>query len=155
MPVPTTLSERPHYSAFSMPRYVDSNPRPSKSPRQSVHSSGSLAAATDSSSEYRYGPYGRTATADGASSSSSQSTYPPPSSWTTATATATATTTTTTTASSDSNLAYADPRPYSFAHEPYKTVMPPLKSEAGGGSLYPPGSRGSFDSMNNYSWSTA
>ncbi|RDA85094.1 hypothetical protein CP532_3117 [Ophiocordyceps camponoti-leonardi (nom. inval.)] len=148
-------------SAFSMPRYVDSNPRPSKSPRQSshhsVHSSGSLA-ATDSSSEYRYGPYGRTASAsaaggggsgaDGPPSSSSHSTYPPPSSWTTAT---------TTSSEQGSSLAYADPRPYSFTHEPYKagsSVIPPLKNESGG-SVYGAGSRGSFDSMNNYSWSTA
>ncbi|PFH56670.1 hypothetical protein XA68_16178 [Ophiocordyceps unilateralis] len=139
-------------SAFSMPRYVDSNPRPSKSPRQSshhsVHSSGSLA-ATDSSSEYRYGPYRTGAGADGGPPS--QSTYPPPSSWTT--------TTTTTTSSSEpsSSLAYADARSYSFAHEPYKTgssAIPPLKNEPGS-SVYGGGSRGSFDSMNNYSWSAA
>jgi hypothetical protein len=43
---------------LSVPRYVDSNPRPAKSPRnpghQSVHSGGSIT-TTDASSEYRYG----------------------------------------------------------------------------------------------------
>ncbi|RDA89989.1 hypothetical protein CP533_2679 [Ophiocordyceps camponoti-saundersi (nom. inval.)] len=180
MPLPTSMgpssvplplpgndaTTRPHYSygsssgpavesAFSMPRYVDSNPRPSKSPRQSshhsVHSSGSLA-TTDTSSEYRYGPYRGTGSGGSAeAASSSQSTYPPPSSWTSLTAT------TTTSSEQSSSLAYADARPYSFAHEPYKagsSVIPPLKNESGG-SVYGAGSRGSFDSMNNYSWSTA
>lgn len=44
-------------NTLAVPRYVDSNPRPSKSPRtaghQSVHSSGSL---SNEHSEYRYGP---------------------------------------------------------------------------------------------------
>lgn len=186
MPLPTTVplplpgvdaassSLRSHYSygssdgGFSMPRYVDSNPRPSKSPRQSshqsVHSTGSLTATTDSSGEYRYGPYRE-------AGSSSQSAYPPPSSWATTTtpstsssgtAAATPTTTTSSSSSSDqaaSGLAYADARSYSsFAHEPYKNSggVPPLKvNEPGGGSVYGGGSRGSFDSMNNYSWSAA
>ena len=46
-------------NSLNVPRYVDSNPRPSKSPRhashQSVHSASSLSADT-ASGEYRYGP---------------------------------------------------------------------------------------------------
>jgi hypothetical protein len=48
-PPPPTTSADHHASSLSVPRYVDSNPRPSKSPR---HSSLS----TDPSSDYRYGP---------------------------------------------------------------------------------------------------
>ncbi|PHH85189.1 hypothetical protein CDD83_780 [Cordyceps sp. RAO-2017] len=138
-------------SAFSMPRYVDSNPRPSKSPRQSghqsVHSSGSIS-NTDTSSEYRYGSYRGTGSS-GAGDGSHQ-TYPPPSSWTT------------TSSEQNSSLAYAgsDGRSYSFSHEPYKSggasAIPPLKHETASSSVYGGGgSRGSFDTMNNYSWSTA
>ena len=46
-------------SSLNVPRYVDNNPRPSKSPRhpshQSVHSASSISADT-TSGEYRYGP---------------------------------------------------------------------------------------------------
>lgn len=136
-------------NAFSMPRYVDSNPRPSKSPRQSghqsVHSSGSIT-NTDSSSDYRYGSY--RGTTSGASDGSQPQTYPPPSSWTT------------TSSEKSSSLAYAanDGRPYSFSHEPYKggsLAIPPLKHESASSGVYGGGSRGSFDTMNNYSWSAA
>lgn len=135
--------------AFNMPRYVDSNPRPSKSPRQSghqsVHSSGSVT-NTDSSSDYRYGSY-RGANGGGSDASQPQA-YPPPSSWTT------------TSPEQSSSLAYAtnDGRSYSFSHEPYKSgslAIPPLKQEPPSSSVYSGGSRSSFDTMNNYSWSAA
>lgn len=153
--------------AFSMPRYVDGNPRPSKSPRQSghqsVHSAGSIA-NTDASSDYRYGPY-RTSNAGASDAShapsytseSSASTNPPgrdyyPSS----------STWTSTAAEPSSSLAYAgaDARSsYSYSHEPYKSgapSIPPLKHEAATSSgVYGGGPRGSFDTMNNYSWSAA
>ncbi|KJZ80564.1 Transcription factor vib-1 [Hirsutella minnesotensis 3608] len=145
----TTVTLGGTESAFSMPRYVDSNPRPSKSPRQSghqsVHSSGSIS-NTDTSSDYRYGSY--RAANSGTSDASQQQSYPPPSSWTS------------TSSEQNSTLAYAgsDGRPYSFSHEPYKSgasVIPPLKHDPATSSVYGGGSRSSFDSMNNYSWSAA
>lgn len=64
---------------------------------------------------------------------------------------------TTTAAETSSNLAYAgnDGRPYSFAQESYKAVnsgIPPMKHET---SSYNSSARGSFDNMNNYSWTAA
>ncbi|UNI19017.1 hypothetical protein JDV02_005236 [Purpureocillium takamizusanense] len=152
--------------AFSMPRYLDGNPRPSKSPRQaghqSVHSSGSIA-NTDASSDYRYGPY-RTSTAGASDAShapsytsessnstnpSSRDYYPSSNTWTS------------TAAEPSSSLAYAgaDARSsYSFSHEPYKSgasTIPPLKHEVGSSAVYGGGPRAAFDSMSNYSWSAA
>ncbi len=47
-------------NGLSVPRYVDNNPRPSKSPRHathdSVHSGASLATSNETPGEYRYGP---------------------------------------------------------------------------------------------------
>jgi hypothetical protein len=55
-PAPIATSD----SALSVPRYVDSNPRPTKSPRNlthdTIHSAGPI--STESPSEYRYGSYG-------------------------------------------------------------------------------------------------
>jgi len=90
------------HSALSVPRYVDSNPRPTKSPRHGSHPSTSSLTNNDATSEYRYGPpvtttyensstYG-TSSAEGtsgapASAGSSHAPprdyYPPTSSWTT------------------------------------------------------------------------
>lgn len=156
-------------AAFSMPRYVDSNPRPSKSPRhsghQSVHSSGSIS-NTENSSDYRYGSYrtsnsgpsevsqapGYASESSGATGAPSRDYYPPSSSTWTTTAPAAA-------AESNSGLSYAgtDGRSYSFSsQEPYKSgasSLPPSKHETGAPSgVYGGGSRGSFDTMNNYSW---
>lgn len=57
---PSAMPGQPD-SSLSVPRYVDSNPRPSKSPRhanhESVHSAGSIA-NSEAAGEYRYGaPY--------------------------------------------------------------------------------------------------
>lgn len=41
---------------LSVPRYVDSNPRPTKSPRHASHQSVGSITNTESSPEYRYGP---------------------------------------------------------------------------------------------------
>ncbi|KAK0719763.1 hypothetical protein B0H67DRAFT_485847 [Lasiosphaeris hirsuta] len=53
---PSTSTE----NSLSVPRYVDNNPRPSKSPRHashhSVHSSAGSISADTASGEYRYGP---------------------------------------------------------------------------------------------------
>ena len=47
-------------NGLSVPRYVDNNARPAKSPRHgnhdSVHSAASLGTSNDTSGEYRYGP---------------------------------------------------------------------------------------------------
>ncbi|KAM7217432.1 transcription factor vib-1 [Rhypophila decipiens] len=65
-------------NSLNVPRYVDNNPRPSKSPRhanhQSVHSAGSLS-NDPNSGEYRYGPpYVNSASSE----ISPQSQHPPP-----------------------------------------------------------------------------
>ncbi|PHH71240.1 hypothetical protein CDD82_6668 [Ophiocordyceps australis] len=163
MPLPLASNDGPlrsHYSytstghgahadnsSMSMPRYVDSNPRPSKSPRQSghqsVHSGGSVgdSTGTASSSDYRYGSTGAS------SYRGSENAYPPSSSWAT----------TSSEHSSSSAYAAADARSYSFSsHEPYRAggTIPPLKHEPNS-SVYSGGPRGSFDSINNYSWSAA
>ena len=184
MPLPLTASEQPQASmrsqysytaaapqltgsnvalgggdtAFSMPRYVDSNPRPSKSPRQtghqSVHSSGSIT-NTDTSSDYRYGSYRAGASdasqapsysseSSAATSAPSRDYYPSSTTWTTSAA------------EPSPSLTYSgtDARSYSFSHESYKnasSTIPPLKHDA----PYSGPARGSFDSMTNYSWSAA
>ncbi|KAJ2902988.1 Transcription factor vib-1 [Zalerion maritima] len=66
-PAPATNNE----NTLSVPRYIENNPRPAKSPRtaghQSVHSSGSI---SNEQSEYRYGPpYGAAAPAESAAAS--------------------------------------------------------------------------------------
>ena len=68
-------------NSLNVPRYVDSNPRPSKSPRhaghQSIHSAGSLSNDT-SSGEYRYGPPYVGGVNSASSEISPQSQHPPP-----------------------------------------------------------------------------
>jgi len=66
-------------NSLNVPRYVDNNPRPSKSPRtaghQSVHSTSSISNDT-ASNEYRYGaPYG---VSSSSTEISPQSQHPPP-----------------------------------------------------------------------------
>lgn len=143
----STSSSAPAGDSFSMPRYVDGGARPSKSPRQSghqsVHSSGSVVTSnTDASSaDYRY-------------AAAARSDAPPPS---------TATWSSAEHSPSAMSVAYAaaDARSYSFpSHESYKTAvpaMPPFKHDAGApaAGVYGGGLRGSFDTMNNYSWSAA
>ncbi|PNY27208.1 Transcription factor vib-1 [Tolypocladium capitatum] len=147
-------------NAFGMPRYIDGNPRPSKSPRQSghhsVHSSGSIT-NTDASSDYRYGSYrasntgasdssqapSYTSESSAATSAPSRDYYPSSNSWTTSAA------------EPSPSLAYAgtDARSYTFSQEPYKgasSAIPPLKHEYSGAP------RSTFvDTISNYSWSAA
>lgn len=58
-PPPHISLSAPSDNSLNVPRYVDNNPRPSKSPRhashQSIHSASSISADT-TSGEYRYGP---------------------------------------------------------------------------------------------------
>ncbi|KJK91152.1 hypothetical protein H633G_05010 [Metarhizium anisopliae BRIP 53284] len=128
-------------SGFSMPRYVDSNPRPSKSPRhqghQSVHSNGSI--HNTEGPDYRYNAFrgisnGVGDVSPGGSAAPSRDYYPPAHTWTT------------TAAESSSSLSYAgnDGRSYSG--------VSPLKHEP---APYSNSARGSFDTMNNYSWTAA
>ncbi|KAK2591015.1 hypothetical protein QQS21_011293 [Conoideocrella luteorostrata] len=128
-------------STFSMPRYMDSNPRPSKSPRhqshQSIHSNGSVHPAEGA--DYRYGSFrGMNSSvgdvSPGGNAPASRDYYPSANTWTTSSAEPT------------SNLAYAghDGRSYSG--------VPPLKHET---PSYSSSARGSFDSINNYSWTAA
>lgn len=53
---PPQLSISTTADNLSVPRYVDSNPRPAKSPRHGSHQSIGSVAHTESSPEYRYGP---------------------------------------------------------------------------------------------------
>jgi hypothetical protein len=134
-------------NAMSVPRYVDSA-RPSKSPRhteqQSVH--GPAPISNSDSSEYRFGSYGGVSNSssdvaqpsynsESSSSNPPRDYYPPPNTWTTSAP------------EHSSSVAYASGESRPFA--PIKTEpthpTPP--------AVYEGGHRGSFDAMNNYSWS--
>ncbi|KAH7318635.1 hypothetical protein B0I35DRAFT_409492 [Stachybotrys elegans] len=154
---PTIGSSEP---ALSIPRYVD-NPRPAKSPRhgsqQSVHGSDPVQ-SNETSSEYRFGSYPASTSDVPPSTYSSENPssnppprdyYPPTSSWTTSAA------------EHSSQVAFSDARSYSFSSE-YKTgpspSIPAMKSEpphSAAPPVYGSGPRGSFDGMNNYSWSAS
>lgn len=165
-PPSTTTPPAGTDSALSVPRYVD-NPRPTKSPRhsshQSVHSASS-AANPDASPEYRYGAYAPVnsgsgdvaqasypADATGPTSAPPRDYYPSTGTWTT------------TAGEQNSSVGYAggDGRGYSFTHDQYKAGTPgapPVKadpSQPGAQAVYGGGPRGSFDAMNNYSWSSS
>jgi hypothetical protein len=153
------------HSALSVPRYVDPNPRPTKSPRhgshQSVPSTSSL--TNNDTSEYRYGPpqttaydnpstYG-TSNAEGTSAASASAGaahapprdyYPPTSSWTT---TAGETSSSTVHSYHHNGAGSSESRPYSYSDQ-YKTGHSiSVKSEH-------PNAPGTYAStMNNYSWS--
>jgi len=163
-------------SSLSVPRYVDNNPRPSKSPRhanhQSVHSSGSIS-NNDGANEYRYGPpyagvnnhntsteisppqqQGQTPYGGGAPqepppqlSASSAAHAPPPRDY------FPSATSWTTTAGEAPVPTYStgDSRPYAMPDQ-YKTA-PGAKSEQAPVAGYATG-RASFDGMNHYSWNT-
>lgn len=161
LPVNTSAISGPEH-ALSIPRYVDSNPRPAKSPRhtsqQSVQSTGSLA-NHEASPEYRYGSYAPVPSSSSVTqpystepAATSQAPprdyYPPASTWTS------------TAGETNSSVAYAssDGRSYSYSQEQYKTPptgTPPGKTDAGQApAMYSGGSRGSsYDTLNNYSWS--
>lgn len=74
----TSMGSSSDHGNLSVPRYVDSNPRPAKSPRhashQSVPSSSSMNNNNDSS-EYRYGPSGYVPVNSNSSELNSASTY--------------------------------------------------------------------------------
>ncbi|KAI1466416.1 p53-like transcription factor [Daldinia caldariorum] len=74
----TSMGSSSDHGNLSVPRYVDSNPRPTKSPRhashQSVPSSSSISNSNDTS-EYRYGPSGYVPVNSSSSELNSASTY--------------------------------------------------------------------------------
>lgn len=128
-------------SAFTMPRYMDGNARPCKSPRhqshQSIHSNGSIQHA-EGGPDYRYGSFrgmssGVGDVSPGGNPPAGRDYYPSANTWTT------------TAAEPGSNPSYAshDGRSY--------PGVPPLKQET---PSYNSTARGSFDSVNNYSWSS-
>lgn len=156
----TSLSSSDHN--LSVPRYVDSNPRPSKSPRHTSHQSIPSASSltnNEASSEYRYGPPGyvsvnNSSSQIGSSSYSAESSshsqqqqqqqqppppardyYPPTSSWTT-----TASEPSTTVSSYHNGV--GENRTYGFPDH-YKT----------GKSEHPPASSNYAPTLNHYSWS--
>ncbi|EHA48692.1 hypothetical protein MCOR27_005592 [Pyricularia oryzae] len=55
-PPPQLSIQTTSTDGLSVPRYVDSNPRPTKSPRHASHQSVGSITNTESSPEYRYGP---------------------------------------------------------------------------------------------------
>lgn len=136
----------------SVPRYID-NGRATKSPRhhsqQSVH--GSMSSA-DSPADYRYGSYrasisgasDATTTGYGGDTGASSREYYPSSGLTSG-------------PEPSPSIAYTggDGRPYSFdMHKTGSSGLSAKHESALPGPLYGAGSRGSFESMNNYSWST-
>jgi len=160
---PPQLSSMAPSDALSVPRYVDSNPRPAKSPRtaghQSMHSAGSV--TNEGSGEYRYSS---SAYPDaGAPSGESQASYsnatdqnapprdyyPPSNTWTT------------TAGEPTPSIAYTngEGRSYSFP-EPYKPANAPAPPKAGGvGGETPSPAQGPSPvyggtSLNHYSWNT-
>lgn len=74
----TSMGGSSDHGNLSVPRYVDSNPRPAKSPRhgshQSVPSSSSIGNSNDTS-EYRYGPSSYVPVNSGSNELNSASTY--------------------------------------------------------------------------------
>ncbi|KAI5865449.1 p53-like transcription factor [Durotheca rogersii] len=75
----TSMGSSSDHGSLSVPRYVDSNPRPAKSPRhashQSIPSTSSISNSNDASSEYRYGPSGYVSVNNNSSELSSASAY--------------------------------------------------------------------------------
>jgi hypothetical protein len=153
----TSLGSSDH--SLSIPRYVDSNPRSTKSPRhsshQSVHSTSSI--TNDTSPEYRYGPPPyvpvssnsneiNSSAYSGESSHTQQQSaprdyYPPTTgSWTTSAGESTST------AASYHN-GVGDSRPYGYTDQ-YKTSQGVGKSE-------PPATTGHTyaSGLSHYSWS--
>ncbi|TQV99262.1 hypothetical protein V2A60_004741 [Cordyceps javanica] len=135
-----------------VPRYVD-NGRSTKSPRQQGQSSvhGSIS-ASDSASDYRYGSYRASIASDAGTMG-----YAPES---TATATqrdyypSSGSTWNSSGPESNSNMNYpnasgsnAHQRPYAFDRSAKQEATLPH-------ALYNPGTKGAFESMSNYSWST-
>lgn len=166
--VPTTSDNN-----LSVPRYVDNNPRPSKSPRhashQSIHSSSSIA-NNDGPGEYRYGPpYG--GVGSNSTEISPQQSQPPSyggaasegnmSNPTSATGPAPPprdyypspnSWTTTAGEANTSTYANGEHRAYAF-HDQYKSSSGPKGEHQSPPQPYP-AQRGGFDAMNHYSWST-
>ncbi|KAF3065065.1 Transcription factor vib-1 [Daldinia childiae] len=74
----TSMGSSSDHSNLSVPRYVDSNPRPTKSPRhgshQSIPSTSSISNSNDTS-EYRYGPSGYVPVNNSSNELNSASTY--------------------------------------------------------------------------------
>ena len=165
--MPMTAS--PHSSAdgtSNVPRYVDDG-RPAKAPRsaghQTVPSSGSIANG-EPPSDYRYGSYGQVNSGSGdvlgshygpeasaPNASGQRDMYPPPQGWRPATSEH---------HSPPAPFAGSDARAYSSSYDQYKSrpSEPRIKGEPGQPGQpepYASGHRGSFDGMNNYSWSNS
>ncbi|KAF5025916.1 hypothetical protein F66182_2035 [Fusarium sp. NRRL 66182] len=151
-----------HEQAMNIPRYVD-NPRPLKSPRHMSHPSirsTSSVANNEASPEYRYAPYAPIHTnsnevaqpnynseSSGPPSVPARDYYTPSHTWTTAAG------------EHNTNLAYAsnETRPYPFSQDEYKNTGtgPSTKTDPGQPqppSVYNGAPRGSFETMNQYSW---
>ncbi len=157
-------SHLPADHASNIPRYLD-DVRPAKAARvglNTVASSGSVG-PNDSTPDYRYGSYGsvNSATGDvipatygpegtGATATGSRDVYPPPpQGWRPATS------------DTSHSVSYTggDSRTYAASYDHYKgrPSAGQVKEDPGQASHpgpYGSGHRGSFDAMNNYSWSS-
>jgi hypothetical protein len=155
--IPATAMSTSSDNSLSVPRYMDTNPRPTKSPRHSIsHSNSSI--ANNDAAEYRYGPsyvpvshtnpsdmssstYGATdsGSAGGHGQPTTRDYYPPTTSWATTAGEA-----------GGSIHAYHNPESRSYGYsDQYKTghVVPPLKTE----HSQPQTSYGG--SLSHYNWS--
>ncbi|KAL2760520.1 hypothetical protein ACRALDRAFT_2095996 [Sodiomyces alcalophilus JCM 7366] len=170
-PPPLSMSATADAAAVNVPRYVDTNPRPTKSPRHGSHPSitstaSSMGNNNDGSSEYRYSSsyppvnhqnpgemavpnYTTTDAAPGTNPAPSREYYAPSAGWTT-----TAGETSSTAAYANESRSYPPPSPGQFKGS---TVAAPVKNEplatsTGSSAAYSGPQRGSFDPMNHYSW---
>lgn len=69
----TSMGSSSDHGNLSVPRYVDSNPRPNKSPRHASHQS--VSSSSNETSEYRYGPPGYVPVNSNSNELNSASTY--------------------------------------------------------------------------------
>lgn len=149
---------------LNVPRYVD-NARPAKAPRTSGHQSVPSASSitnTEASPEYRYATYAGVGSnqsdvspsnyppdASGPTSAPTRDYYPPSGAWTTSAG------------EHNPSVGYTsggDARGYSYGHDQYKpSATGPAAAKPDpnqpGAPVYGSTPRGSFDNMNNYSWS--
>lgn len=167
-PPPLSMSTQTD-AAVNVPRYVDTNPRPTKSPRHGSHpsitSTSSIGNNNDGSSEYRYSSsypppvsqqntsempvsnYATDTTASGTNPTPSRDYYAPSAGWT-----ATAGETSSTVAYSNESRSYTSPGQYKSSAVAAPVKSEPLSTSAGSSAVYNGQQRGSFDGMNHYSW---
>ncbi|ROT43189.1 NDT80/PhoG like DNA-binding family protein [Sodiomyces alkalinus F11] len=163
-PPPLSLSTTTD-AAASIPRYVDTNPRPTKSPRHGSHpsiNSTSSMGNNDGSSEYRYSssyppvnqntsempvPNYGTDAPSGTNPTPPREYYAPATGWTTSAGEPTSTM-----AYANESRSYTSPGQYKSSTAVAPAKSEPLGATTGPSAVYNGPQRGSFDAMNHYSW---